>query len=54
MIFGEMSGLRPLCRGRFLWVLSSKILPKIVAAHPFGGWVTAAAQLKAAKYRMST
>ena len=24
-------------RGRFLWVLSSKILPKIVAAHSYQG-----------------
>ena len=39
-------------RGRFLGVLSSKILPKIVAAHPYGSWVTAAAQLVAAKSRM--
>ena len=40
-------------RGRFLGVLNSKMLPKIVAAHPYGSWVTAAAQLGADKIRMS-
>ena len=34
--------------------LSSKILPKIVAAHPYCSLVTAAAQLGAAKSKMST
>ena len=32
-------------RGRFLWVLSSKILTKIMPAHPYGSWVMATAQL---------
>ena len=39
--------------GKFLWVLSSKMLPKIVVTHPYGSWVTAAAQLGEAKSRMS-
>ena len=41
-------------RGRVFLLLSSKILPKIVAAHPYCSFVTAAAQLEAAKGKMGT
>jgi len=34
-------------RGRFSWVLSSKILPKTVRGHPYCSWLTAAAELLA-------
>ena len=34
-------------RGRFSWMLSTKLLLNTVRVHPYGSWVSAAAELSA-------